>query len=348
MAARKRTADERDDEVAAAEAANITLTTIIGNRKKGSKARPLGMGPINAPEEDGILLTGTIRGLWSNERGELCIVTSVTGQCYVVTVNLAVPSKRVRKPISGRHMYVDPLVFSGKEMFFGGLLYRGTHADLLEGASFHFERGIHVLMAIATFDAGYLVGVTKASQYAVGGSSGPERLRVVRLTPTSCSEWQQGDAATASWMEPLAALLGPPVDDLPSWKRFSARYEQLRGIFHLAHQRAAPFGATISITMHLNDYPDDVVDLNLYEMCPRDKLPGLLLPGVVCTISQRGVDSAEGRIPRANTKHSCGLVVLATGEVVCVEARCVRLYSGHYAPFGTTDGATTLPDLPRE
>lgn len=346
--AAKRTASEREEEMVAMEAAKyprMRLETIIGNRKKGSKSRTPATGPIGAPEEDGILLTGTIRGIWATGHDTLCIATSVTGQSSVVTVTLVPPYERIRKPIEGREMYVDPLVYAGDTMFFGGSLYRGCYASTLDGPSFQFAKGIDILMAIATSEAGYLVGLTKSRDYCVGGSSGPTRLRIVRLTSNSCSEWEQGEAATAPWMEPFVMLLGPPSDDVPSWKKFEVVYEQLRGIFALAHQRMEPFGGTISITMHLNDYPEDVVSVVIHVDKVQGELPGLLLPGVECTVSRRGMD---GTYPRTNTKHSNGLLFLSTGDVWWTEAGCLRRYSGYYAPFDTTAGATTLPDLPRE
>jgi len=343
--AAKRTASEREEEMVAMEAAkypHMRLETIIGNRKKGSESRTPATGPIGAPEEEDILLTGTIRGIWATGHDKLCIATSVTGQSSIVTVTLVPPYERVRKPIAGREMYVDPLVYAGDTMFFGGSLYRGSYASTLDGPSFQFAKGIHILMAIATCEAGYLVGLTKSRDYCVGGSSGPTRLRIVRLTSDSCSEWEQGEAATAPWMEHFVALLGPPSDDHP-WKKFETVYEQLRDIFTLAHQRLAPFDVTISISMHLNEYPENVVTVDFQRM--QDELPGLLLPGVECTVSRRGMD---GGYPRTNMKHSNGLLFLSMGDVVWTEARCLRRYSGYYASFGDKDGATALPDLPRE
>lgn len=330
---------------AAPAAPDARIQTIVGNRKAGSRARAAEAGPMDAPEETGILLSGTVCGLWMERDGRLAVLTHRTGQCSVMHIEAVAPFKRVRADVHGASMYLRPMVLVGDEMYFDNAHNSGvTAAATLRGPYARFADNLRTLMTVADRSAGYLIGLGTA-----------KRLRVVRLTADGAAEWEHGQPATEPWSAALAELLGP-LEEVFDWQIFARDYECLRRIFAAAHQQRACFEEPLYIGLHLNNYPggsratvswhnDGAYRTSAMRT---DELPGLALPGVVCSLSQRGHDGdcGEGPPPAANLKHNRGMVLARNGCVYWIEALCLRHYKDHYAPFGSADGATELPALP--
>lgn len=349
------------------------VKTLISNRKPGKESN---FGPVDAPPEPGILLSGTGHHM-AVGKDLIVITTRVTGVTTRWDVPRHAPAERIKYNLEGLgDMYPEVAISVGDRFYTGDLgeipRVRGDPKRSIKMPkvakeehlpwSGKFRDQMMIPIVQVSGDVGWMIDFVQRSRETRPGDCqfNPRHeywseIRVIRITHEAAVLWRSSDPPTEDWQYPLAEIVGPikVVTHAPAWAK--GGFAAMRRLFGAAHAGVAPFDHerySIKLDMAIAargnphflyrwEIPKQGWDVHnsvaSEDHAERADLAKIQFPGLVLKRG-RGSD-AEGIVNKTGGPE---VHITPDGNGYWLEARCLRVAEGLFPPFGENRAFHTL------